>query len=182
MLFILQGIDGSIIQFEKPKTKLLDTLAAPATCEIGVRIDSSVPQATQDLIHQLAELGCLFKRIKTALEDQSRRQRGGLTLQSLYFALEGQLKDYYRLIATLETRLQSRDQLLRPSQSDSEREQESSLTHALDPLDGLTLRRMAVWTADMKLRIRMMGVLIDGSDRELVFFTSNFSFLTPEPR
>lgn len=189
MLFILQGIDGTCVKFLPPKTTFTHSSGLPTTTtEAGVEIESDrgVPQATRDLIHQLAELGWLFKRVSGALEDQARRQRGGLTLQSLYFALERELKNYYRLIAMLESRLQQQQQqdpsdgqahqpreeegedvLLRSAGPQNEEEQERSLAEELDPRDGLTLRRMAVWTSEMKLRMRMMAVLVDGSERKL---------------
>lgn len=168
MLFILQGIDGSLIKFLPPKTLFSSSLGAPTVSEVGIHIDSTrVPQATQVLLHQLAELGWLFKRISDVLEDQERRRRGGLTLQSLYFALEHELKNYYRLIAVLESRLKGPEELLRSAGPENEEDQENSMVQELDPSEGLTLRRMAVWTSEMKLRMRMMGALVDGSERKL---------------
>lgn len=174
LLFILQGIDGQRVKFLRPKVTVHSSLEAPLSVEAGVKVDDKVPQPTQDLIHQLSELGWLFRRVSSALNDPSRKQRGGLTLQSLDCALERELKDYYRLIATLESRSlvkdlednSSAESLLKPVLLQAEEEQEQYLNQDLDPQDGLTLRRMAVWTANMKLRMRMMSVLVDGSERE----------------
>lgn len=39
----------------------------------------------------------------------------------------------------------------------------------LSDITGLTLKRTVVWTEDMRLRMRMMGVLVEGGERQYLF-------------
>ena len=39
----------------------------------------------------------------------------------------------------------------------------------LSDITGLTLKRLVVWTEDMRLRMRMMGVLVEGGERQYPF-------------
>ena len=78
--------------------------------------------------------------------------------QSLCHALQTELTDYYRLIAILET--QSFEPLVPSALVDTPGPDVSVLSK------GLTLKRLVVWTEDVRLRMRMMGVLIEGCSSE----------------
>lgn len=76
--------------------------------------------------------------------------------QSLCFALRKELTAYYLLIARLES------QTGQPQPPDN-----LKVVEELDTLDndrGLTLRRLVVHTDDMRLRLRMAGVLVEGCE------------------
>jgi gamma-tubulin complex component 3 len=124
-----------------------------------------VSQPTKDVLHRLAELGYLYRKISSAIAaSKSPAARIGMIEQSLYHALQKELTAYYRLIAVLESRLASeQDVLLKPMQVDKALEQELPLS--IDGDTGLTLRRLLLWTEDTKLRMRMMAVLIEGCSR-----------------
>lgn len=55
-------------------------------------------------------------------------------------------------------------------EADTNREQvlvEVSKEQKLSDIQSLTLKRLVVWTEDMRLRMRMMGVLVEGCERML---------------
>ena len=62
--------------------------------------------------------------------------------QSLHVALGKELTEYFRLIAILEGQLND------------------SVDEGGEEAGGLTLRRLLVWTEDVRLRMRLMGVLV----------------------
>jgi gamma-tubulin complex component 3 len=131
-----------------------------------------VSQPTKDLLHRLAELGYLYRKISTAIAaSKDPSCRIGTIEQSLYHALQKELTAYYRLIALLESRLTldySKEGLLKPLQVDRSMQQDLPLS--IDGDTGLTLRRLTVWTEDTKLRMRMMAVLTEGCTRPWLAF------------
>jgi gamma-tubulin complex component 3 len=72
--------------------------------------------------------------------------------QSLCHHLQTQLNDYYRLIAVLETQMQSNGFLPAESNADP-RAQET----------GVSLKRLDVWLNDWRLRMRLMSVCVEGA-------------------
>jgi gamma-tubulin complex component 3 len=66
--------------------------------------------------------------------------------QSLCHHLQAQLTEYYRLVAILESQMNSTSE-----------NGESPAT----PDGGLTLRRLDVWIDDWRLRMRMMSVCVE---------------------
>lgn len=176
ILYILQGIDGKYVHFSTSKP----TRSTSAPLEGSINIVSDlvclilpdlrrmlimycaqiqVPQPTQDLLHRIAELGWLYRKIDTTISSES--QDKGLIVQSLHSALQKELTEYYKLIAVLEAQM-SKEAALDGKEElvDVSREEE------LSDITGLTLKRLVVWTEDMRLRMRMMGVLVEGGERQ----------------
>lgn len=115
------------------------------------------------MLQQLSELGYLYRKIQSAIRERSGSQIGAIE-QSLYHALQEEMTAYYRLIATMESRIRSQQLLC-----DIHSLLDMQLPLTLDPDTGITLVRLAVWTEHMKLRMRMMGVLVEGVQREFLF-------------
>jgi gamma-tubulin complex component 3 len=81
--------------------------------------------------------------------------------QSLCHFLQGQLTEYYRMVAVLESQMSSK-----PDGDPAVRED-----------SGLTLRRLDVWIDEWRLRMRMMSACVEnckGSSASLAFGCSAF--------
>lgn len=191
---LIQGIDGTYVQFEpyvppaggprRPYMRgMIVTDDVPegeeraderqARLQVGIRycLDGtgySLPAPTRHLLHQLAELGWLYKKITGAIEAAAGGDSGRATLgvsqrgkrarvigkveQSLYAALTKEMTDYYGLIARLEGVMNE------PTGGGGE---------GIEGLEGrLTLRRLTVWTEEMKLRMRLMATLVEEAGGE----------------
>ncbi|GAA5856481.1 hypothetical protein JCM9279_005462 [Rhodotorula babjevae] len=149
----------------------------------------SLPAPTRALLHQLSELGWLYRKIDAALvraaesaslvakgKARSRagdRDRGkkkaappppvvGMVEQSLHAELKKEMTEYFRLVAVLEAKLEGveEDDEDGPSGGQGGREALEGLTHVEGLSGGLTLRKLDVWTQDVRLRMRMMGTLV----------------------
>lgn len=115
----------------------------------------SLPAPTRVLLHTLAELGWLYRKIDAKINSDSETERRGRTVgmveQSLHAALKGEMTEYYRLVAILEGQL-----------DEVEDASEGGLGGGVEGMEGgLTLRRLMVWTEEVKLRMRMMGTLVE---------------------
>ncbi|CAD6897617.1 unnamed protein product [Tilletia caries] len=132
-----------------------------------------IAQPTRHLIHRIAELGKLYRRISAyalrtlAATDQSHLsaagawglsvksaqndQPVGLIKQSLCHFIQEELTEYYRLIAVLEAQLQVRPGPVHDAGGWAGSEDGS----------GLTLKRISAWTDDFLLRMRMMSAVIE---------------------
>jgi gamma-tubulin complex component 3 len=93
------------------------------------------------MIGKLAEIGWLFKKLKTDLNRDSKGKLG-LVFQSFCGALDKELSEYYRLIAMLEQQFQMNG------------------SSAIG--EGLTFRRLLVWLQQPLQRMRWMGILAEG--------------------
>ncbi|GAA5859868.1 hypothetical protein JCM8547_004364 [Rhodosporidiobolus lusitaniae] len=163
------------------------------TYENGIRFDLTgsgygLPAPTRALLHQLSELGWLYRKIEGALQESSearllaekaarkekgkgregekeKRKKVGMVEQSLHAELKKEMTEYFRLVALFEAKLEG-------VESDEEEQGEEGNDVAetakglkglamIDGLEGvLTLRKLDVWTQDVRLRMRMMGTLI----------------------
>lgn len=92
LLFVFQGINGHYITFS-----ILDdayVLTSPAV----------VSPAARKLINELCELGWLFRRVNDWLQRNFENQAAcNQVTQSLCFAIQSELTEYYRLLAILES-------------------------------------------------------------------------------
>lgn len=59
--------------------------------------------STQKLIQELSETGWLFKKVNEWLTRTKKEQQNSQVVQSLAFALDAELTEYYRLLAILES-------------------------------------------------------------------------------
>jgi len=150
-----QGIDGTHIKFS---AELDSFVTNPAL---------HLPPATRDLVAQLCEMGWLFQKVAKFVGGSHHAQRG-LMAQALCASLEEDLSDYYRLIAVLETQLDSDGTgggfggAHGPGSASSVGAGGGSALHGGG--SGLTLRRLSVWAADPLERLRLMAVLADSCE------------------
>lgn len=187
LICILQGINGQFIKFSDRSLRdekfipglIRETLTTGAEgnskgWEKGIEYHGGrIDQPDRDLIHQVAEMGWLFKKINKVIngeEDETLVNDGGyedgeekkvrkigMIEQSLHAALKKELIEYYRLIAMLEGELDNTLDLGQKEEEDEEVEDRKKPTG----LRGLTLRRLLVLTEEMRLRLRMMATLVD---------------------
>ncbi|KAF9057610.1 gamma-tubulin complex DGRIP91/SPC98 component [Panaeolus papilionaceus] len=139
-LYLMQGISGMYIRFTAPRG---NSKGLVFECEPGL-----ILPATKALIHRLAELGYLYSRVDTFVREREGATGVGMIEQSLCHYLQGQLTEYYRLIAVLEAQMSTSTQ--DPNNPDN-------------PESGLSLRRLDVWVNDWRLRMRMMSVCVEGA-------------------
>ncbi|ESO86326.1 hypothetical protein LOTGIDRAFT_167139 [Lottia gigantea] len=133
LMYAFQGIEGRWIKFN--------------TVKDGYRIDSQagIPKAVRQLVSKLAECGWLYNKTKTYVTSWSTDKAFGLVGQSFCAALHQELTEYYRFITVMEAQLQH--------------EQDAGFEDSSNT--GLTLRRLAVWTFDPLVRLKVLAALVD---------------------
>ncbi|BGP17226.1 Microtubule-nucleating Tub4p (gamma-tubulin) complex component [Rhodosporidiobolus nylandii] len=209
ILYICQGIDGQFVRFRAPpqprtgprRTYIRGEIVVDGpgvadepppggfggeeqAFEDGIafvfdRKEYSLPAPTRTLLHQLSELGWLYRKIDGALhpaggaeagllaDKAARKGKGkgktpatrpvGMVEQSLHAELKKEMTEYFRLVAVLEAKLEE-------VEDEEDVERAAGALKGLALVDGLhgrlTLRKLDVWTQDVRLRMRMMGTLI----------------------
>ena len=150
VIYAFQGIDGKYVRWSRRANGYL------------VDSRSGVPQAVRTLIGKLCEMGWLFRRVREYILlatnfDQSGRNHveHGLVGQSLSFALQEELNDYYRLVAILEAQIQQQQEI-----ADSQNETSSPTPKSMS---ALTLRRLFVWSQEPLQRLRLMASIVDST-------------------
>ncbi|KAH6914861.1 gamma-tubulin complex component 3 [Coprinopsis sp. MPI-PUGE-AT-0042] len=146
-VYLLQGISGKYINFASNDQE--DDKITFAESHYTV----STP--TKTLIYRLAELGYLYRRVNTFIREREKAGVIGMIEQSLCHHLQTQLNDYYRLIAVLETQMQSNGFLPLESNTDPGAQE-----------TGVSLKRLDVWLNDWRLRMRLMSVCVEGAKEE----------------
>lgn len=178
VIYVLQGINGQFVRFKPPPEPvpgprrtykrgeiIVDGDAEPPAMQLEDGIEFvldgtgySLAAPTRVLLHTLAELGWLYRKIdgKINLDGEAERKGRvvGMVEQSLHAALKGEMTEYYRLVAILEGQLEDGD----------ENEEQQEGVEGMP--GGLTLRRLMVWTEEVKLRMRMMGTLVEEAGGE----------------
>ena len=109
----------------------------------GYRIDPliGVPFPIRDFIDKLNELGWLYRKVRKFLDARVGDKALGLVGQSFCAAVHKELTEYYRLLAILEAQ---------QNQLYGDKSQE-----------GLTLRRLMVWTNEPLTRMKALATLVD---------------------
>ncbi|GAA6017566.1 hypothetical protein JCM11491_005285 [Sporobolomyces phaffii] len=143
----------------------------------------SLAGPTRSLVHQLSELGWLYRKIHLALVDAAPAAKGkqkptrarvdsttsaaaaarpqvGMIEQSLHAELNKEMTEYFKLIAKLEGKLEGSEETeVDEDDKDDVRRDGSKLCQIEGLAGGLTLRKLDVWTLDVRLRMRMMATL-----------------------
>ncbi|XP_010534364.1 PREDICTED: gamma-tubulin complex component 3-like [Tarenaya hassleriana] len=137
VLYACQGIDGKYVKFnsELDGYTVLDSLR--------------VPRATRVLVRKLCELGWLFRKVNTFISGSLDRIPAGdvgTVEQAFCAALQGELSEYYKLLAVLEAQAMNPVPLVSESASSN---------------NYLSLRRLSVWFAEPMVKMRLMAVLVD---------------------
>ncbi|XP_063691040.1 gamma-tubulin complex component 3-like [Bolinopsis microptera] len=120
LLFVFQGIATNAIRWEASR---MCYVPQPAI---------KLPKPKLDLACKLAELGFLYKQIKSFVDQRLSEQSYGLIGQAFCSAIMQELREYYRLIATLENQ---------------------------NTLGKLSLHRLLVWSHDTFDQLRLLSSL-----------------------
>jgi len=129
LIFVVQAIDSAHVRYDAAADAFLPspTLA--------------LPRAARQLLTRVAEAGTLYRRLRGALGVGAGR---GPAARALSAAVEEELRDYFRLVALLESRAQAAPP--RPGGADG--------------AVYLTLRRMEVWVGEARERLRSLASLL----------------------
>ncbi|SNX82323.1 related to Spindle pole body component alp6 [Melanopsichium pennsylvanicum] len=169
VIFLMQGINGRHVRFQE---ELQYDAAAEQGAETAglakvVRVVFNEGEAgwidapTKRIVHRLAELGQLYKRVSEFSQNRSTMPASGLIMQSLCHFLSNELQGFYRLVASLEAQMHTQGKL---GGGDDE-----SGTHRRGKEGGeknaattyVTLKRLSLWTEEMTLRFRLMSTIIE---------------------
>ncbi|CAG8494216.1 9687_t:CDS:10 [Diversispora eburnea] len=131
IIFIFQGINGQYIKWDSEAKSFI----------IDLKI--SINRSTVDLLHRLSELGFLYRRVEEFVKMNANDPFIGLVGQAFCSVLQHELTEYYRFIANLEATITK------------EVDNQQFLTN------GISLKRLLVWTQDSLFKLRIMSVLVD---------------------
>lgn len=184
-VLVLQGVDGRYIRFLDPASEAdkvrRDKRGYPIHVLEQNEIDEAevvegalyivedsdgpvIPQSTRDQVHGLAELGWLYRRIRSRIDAKLADSGAGTIELALCHCLQEEMRRYDCLIASIEARRAG------SSPAGSAERQDKPLALSLnldDPSLSVTLHRLAVWVEGDRLKMRMMGVLVEGCTSEL---------------
>lgn len=131
--FTLQGLSSTTLPFTKDAT---------------LKLPSTLPPPLISLLHSLAEPSLLYRN----LAEWVKTPAGGLLGQSLRAAVNGELRAYLSLVATLE------GQIRRALASLDESAPRSGIGRA-----GVTLKRCVVWTREATMGLRLLSLIAEES-------------------
>ncbi|GAA6063367.1 hypothetical protein JCM10212_000306 [Sporobolomyces blumeae] len=140
----------------------------------------SLAAPTRTLLHQLSELGWLYRKIESALAKSASARNGlaaggrkgkgksrdkeqqqvGMVEQSLHAELQNEMTDYFALVAVLEGKLDGVQDEDAEVVLGANETYQPKLCDVANLSGALTLRKLDVWTQDIRLRMRMMGNLV----------------------
>lgn len=130
LLFVIQGIDGEHIKYNREKEQY----------EIeGLELKRS----DRILIGRICELGWVFNRIKSYLSSQfNESDQAGLIEQSFKESISSEIKNYYKMVVLLETKLK----------------EYNNSSHRL------TLKKFLIWTVEPLKRLKWIAAMLEHSD------------------
>ncbi|PWN97436.1 hypothetical protein FA09DRAFT_330596 [Tilletiopsis washingtonensis] len=165
VIYLLQGINGKHVGFEVVQKLPSTEVGVDQSAERLLRIrfeegERVISPSTRHLVHRIAELGRLYRRI-SEFAQQQQTEETGLIKQSLCHFISSELTDYYRLIAVLEAHLNRTLQAVGGSAKPVDGSDEPGRIEGNPAAEGLTLKRVAVWTQDVALRLRLLSTIIE---------------------
>ncbi|KAJ3321967.1 Gamma-tubulin complex component 3 [Boothiomyces sp. JEL0866] len=141
LLFVFQGIDGKYVKYV-PKMKRFD---------LDKRV--SLPSPAVSLVNKLSVVGELFKDIEERSGVLKKGSQVSIFQQSLLSSIQDEMQDflryslsYGRLVAMLESQIEKK---------------EKSNTFVEN---GLSLKRLFVWTNSPMVRLRLLNQILELSD------------------
>ena len=132
LLFVFQGIEGHLIKYQ-----LLDDAYVLSQ-------SVTVSPSAHKLISEISELGWLFKKVSEWVArngGDSQNNNVNQVTQSLCFAIQAELTEYYRLLAVLDS-------------------QRTSYT-CDDSANYLNLRKLYLWVQEPLERMKWLAVITD---------------------
>lgn len=130
--FVLQGLSSTLFEFND---------------ELGLNLPLNLPVPVLSLLHTLAEPALLYR----SLNEYTKLDDGGLTVQGLRAAVAVELRSYLGLIATLEHQIRASS-----DPQNGEEEHESSVT----------LKRCVLWLREATLGLRLMDAIVQDTKGE----------------
>ncbi|KNC54620.1 gamma tubulin ring complex protein 3 [Thecamonas trahens ATCC 50062] len=130
VIYALQGIDGRVVAFDKRAQAF------------AVDPRARVKAGQANLVRRVAELGWLYMRVKAFVVQASAAPSLGLVGQALVGALQGELAEYFKLLAVLEAQVAA-----------------GPGAHG----QALTLRRLVVWVQDPLVRMKAVAMVADAA-------------------
>ena len=130
LLFVFQGIQGQHISYSLLEDAFV---LSPAI---------AISPSTRKIICELCELGWLFKRVNDWLTRTIETSiHCNQVTQSLCFAVQAELTEYYRLLAILES--------------------QRTKYNVEDPTNYLNLKKLYLWVQEPLERMKWLAVIID---------------------
>jgi len=130
LLFVFQGINGQYIHFSHLDDGFI------------VTPNAVVSPAAKKLINELSELGWLFRKVNDWLSRNFELQAHCTQVtQSLCFAIQAELTEYYRLMAILES--------------------QRSKYGPEEAANYLNLKKLYLWVQEPMERMKWLAIIID---------------------
>jgi gamma-tubulin complex component 3 len=104
-------------------------------------LDVGLSAPTKELVYKLSEIGWLYNQVRGYINKNIDTPSIGLVAQSFCAALQHELVGYYKFISILEAQI----------------EKQMSSTAA----NGLSLKKMFLWTLETQQKLKLMSVLVD---------------------
>eukprot|EP00923_Selenidium_pygospionis_P001673 GHVN01002422.1.p2 GENE.GHVN01002422.1~~GHVN01002422.1.p2 ORF type:complete len:1027 (-),score=213.04 GHVN01002422.1:9784-12453(-) len=137
ILFCLQGVNGQYIHYHSAHDAYL--------------LDSAIPACTsvRRLITRLCQLGVLYRKVKDVVDYAAKERPQSVLYEAFTHCVSSQLTEYYKLIAVLENELIARHN--------------DKIGYGRVKVQGLSLRRLAVWEQEPMERMRLLAILVECS-------------------
>ncbi|CAI2385190.1 unnamed protein product [Moneuplotes crassus] len=129
LLYVFQGIDGQNISFSILEDSFV---LAP---------NVNVSESTRKLVTEMCELGWLYKKVNDFMNRNIDSTYCDQVTQSLCFAFQAELTEFYRLIAILENQHQNYDET--------------------DPANCLNLRKLYLHIQEPMERMKWLAIIVD---------------------
>ncbi len=129
LLYVLWGIDGTHISYSILEEAFVLTP------------NVIVSDSTKKIIQEMCELGWLYKKVNDLVSRNMDSSYSDQVTQSLVFAIQAELTEYYRLIALLENQARQHSET--------------------DPQNNLNLRKLYLWIQDPMERMKWLAIIVD---------------------
>ncbi|PWN39999.1 hypothetical protein IE81DRAFT_325973 [Ceraceosorus guamensis] len=167
VVYLLQGINGTYVGFEEVLSPASNEIGAERQAEKELRMKwaddkGRISPQTKHLIHRIAEVGRLYRRMAEFVKDHNEADVSGLIEQSLCHFINEEMTEYLRLLAILEAHMHRSLQSSALANMDRGRSPNDvdALEESSKGTTTLTLRRIWLWTEDVVLKMRLLSTVI----------------------
>lgn len=155
VLRAVQGLKATYMQYAAGP-QAYNPAAAGSGLQLAAQAELPLPEGLRTLMHELGELGLMFKRVQAAIAEGHQPGTGSVR-QALCGALYEEVTDFYRLIAVLEGQLHVPPPMPGPGAAAGAGGGGAQGTY-------LTLRRLQLWLAEPLRRMRLLAALVDATN------------------
>ena len=157
LIFIFQGVQSKYFVFFDNDQKF----------QINESLCGKVSPSKKQIILKLCELGWLYSRISSILND-NKGSITGLIFQSMCNAIKEELNEYYRLVAIFEN-LRDNDKksgnvqalLGNPQTQATQNNNQQQMWNEYDEGKDLSLKKLYLWTLEPLERLKWLAVLTE---------------------